>query len=132
MDTETWLRPLDDRDLDAVFEMMADPVAVSMAAFTAADPTDRAAFGAHMSRVLANPAIDHRAITGEGGQLVGSIATFPSEDGLPEVTYWIHRDHWGDGHASRALTLMLAETRRPVANRRDVGGTGARDCLDDC
>ena len=35
-----------------------------------------------------------------------------------EVTYWIEREHWGRGVATRALSLLLREeTRRPVFGR---------------
>ena len=44
------LRDLDDDDLDAIFEMMRDPAAVQMAAFTAADPDDRVAFDTWIAR----------------------------------------------------------------------------------
>jgi RimJ/RimL family protein N-acetyltransferase len=46
-----------------------------------------------------------RAITCDG-QLVGSIASFPSGD-QTEVTYWIDRPAWGRGIASEALGLLL-------------------------
>jgi hypothetical protein len=42
------LRPVEDSDLDAIFEQMRDPASVQMAAFTTEDPNDRAAFDAHM------------------------------------------------------------------------------------
>ena len=38
------LRPVEDGDLDALFEQQRDPEAVRMAAFTAPDPDDRSAF----------------------------------------------------------------------------------------
>jgi hypothetical protein len=34
------LRPIDDSDLDALFDQMRDPVSVQMAAFTTQDPED--------------------------------------------------------------------------------------------
>ena len=37
------LRPVEDADLDALFDQRRDPEAVRMAAFTAEDPDDRAA-----------------------------------------------------------------------------------------
>ena len=43
------LRPVEDADLDALFDQMRDPEAVRMAAFTAEDPDDRAAFDAHLA-----------------------------------------------------------------------------------
>lgn len=100
------LRPVEDGDLDALFDQMRDPEAVRMAAFTAEDPDDRAAFDAHMAMVRNSPGITTRVITSDG-QLVGSIASFPS-DGQTEVTYWISRPAWGHGIASQALRLLLA------------------------
>jgi RimJ/RimL family protein N-acetyltransferase len=99
------LWPVEDADLDALFDQMRDPESVAMAAFTAEDPADRQAFDAHMARVRNSPGITHRAITCDG-QLVGSIASFVSGDET-EVTYWIDRSAWGRGIASRALELLL-------------------------
>lgn len=110
------LRPVEDGDLDALFEQMRDPEAVRMAAFTAEDPDDRNAFGAHMARVLATPGITHRAVTSYG-QLVGQVASFPSGEET-EVTYWIDRAAWGRGIASQALVLLLElVTTRPLHAR---------------
>ena len=59
------LRPVTDADLDAIFDMMRDPEAVWMAAFTAEDPSDRAAFDLHMLRLRTAPDILVRAIVAE-------------------------------------------------------------------
>ena len=99
------LRPVEDADLDALFDQMRDPEAVWMAAFTAEDPDDRSAFDAHMARVRNSPDITMRAITSDG-QLVGTIASFVSGD-QTELTYWISRPAWGRGIASQALALLL-------------------------
>ena len=99
------LRPVEDADLDALFDRSRDPEAVWMAAFTAEDPDDRHAFDAHMARVRSLPDATLRAITC-AGQLVGSISSFVSGD-QTEVTYWISRPVWGRGIASQALELLL-------------------------
>lgn len=99
------LRPVEDADLDALFDQMRDPEAVRMAAFTAEDPDDRAAFDAHMARVRGTPGVTLRAVT-EDGRLVGSVGSFVFE-GETEVTYWIDRRRWGRGIATRALELLL-------------------------
>lgn len=99
------LRPIDDADLDVLFELMRDPESVRMAAFTAADPDDRAWFDAHMAKIRAAPDVTNRMITVDG-RLVGSIAAFVLE-GHTEVTYWIDRAWWGQGIASRALAQLL-------------------------
>ena len=110
------LRLVADADLDALFEQMRDPESVRMAAFTTQDPDDRAAFDAHMARVLSTPGITHRAVTCDG-RLVGSVAAFVIEDET-EVTYWIDRAAWGRGIASRALELLLEEVPvRPLYAR---------------
>jgi RimJ/RimL family protein N-acetyltransferase len=64
-----------------------------MAAFTAKEPDDRAAFDAHMAKIRALPDAINRAIT-VAGRLVGSVASFVIE-GDTEVTYWIDRSFWG-------------------------------------
>ncbi len=99
------LRPVEDGDLDVLFEQQRDPEAVRMAAFTAPDPNDRAAFDAHQARVRNLPGVTHRAVTCDG-QLVGSIASFPIE-GETEITYWIDRAAWGRGIATQAVALLL-------------------------
>lgn len=110
------LRSVEDGDLDAIFDQMRDPEGVWMAAFTADDPSDRAAFDAHMAMVRSSPGIWLRAVTWDG-QLVGTIAAFVA-DGDTEVTYWIDRAWWGRGIASRALALLLDQvTTRPLHAR---------------
>jgi RimJ/RimL family protein N-acetyltransferase len=130
MSTKTFLRPLTRSDHDAVFAMMAEPEGVAMAAFTADDPTDRAAFDAHMERILPIEGAHHWAVLNEDETLVGTISTFPSDDGRPEVTYWIIQAHWGQGHASRALALVLEQTERPVAARVALDNLGSRRVLE--
>ncbi|XVV08269.1 GNAT family N-acetyltransferase [Actinoplanes sp. CA-131856] len=113
---EVALRPIEDADLDALFDQMRDPASVRMAAFTAEDPDDRSAFDDHMAKIRARDDVTNRVITLDG-RLVGSIAAFVIE-GDTEVTYWIDRAHWGQGIAGRALALLLAEVPiRPILAR---------------
>jgi hypothetical protein len=70
---EVALRPIDDSDLDALFEQMRDPESVRMAAFTAKNPDDRTAFDLPMAKLGTSPEVTTRAITVDG-RLVGSIA----------------------------------------------------------
>ena len=110
------LRPLADGDLDRLFEWERDPRAVRMAAFTRADPSDRAAFDAHYERVRSDPSNTLLAIEHDG-ELVGTIGSFTLE-GRREVTYWIAPARWGQGLASRALRAFLAhESTRPLYGR---------------
>ena len=122
------LRPVQDADLDALFDQMRDPESVRMAAFTPEDPDDRAAFDAHMARVLSAPDITHRAITCDG-RLVGSIASFVI-DGETEVTYWVERASWGRGIARAALALLLESVIvRPLFARAASDNIGSLKVL---
>ncbi|MGM1062217.1 GNAT family N-acetyltransferase [Saccharothrix sp. Mg75] len=125
---EVALRPVEDADLDALFEQMRDPESVRMAAFTAEDPDDRAAFDAHMAKVRALPDGVLRAVTLDG-RLVGSIASFVV-DGDTEITYWVDRAVWGRGVAGRALALFLdALATRPLHARAASDNLGSLKVL---
>jgi RimJ/RimL family protein N-acetyltransferase len=118
------LRPVTDADLDAIFDMRRDPAAVWMAAFTADDPSDRAAYDLHMLRLRTAPDITMRAIVADGA-LAGTIGSFVVA-GDTEVTYWLDRAHWGRGVASRALRLFLDEVPvRPLYARAVVDNAGS-------
>jgi RimJ/RimL family protein N-acetyltransferase len=62
--------------------------------------------------------------------LVGSIASF-TIDGDREVTYWIGREHWGKGYASRALALLLeSDETRPLHARVAADNSGSIKVLE--
>ena len=123
------LRPVEMRDLDAIFEQMRDPESVRMAAFTPEDPNDRSAFDAHMAKVLSSSENRFRAIVCDS-RLVGTIASYVSE-GATEITYWIDRACWGQGIATRALSLLLGEiSDRPIRARAASDNAGSLRVLE--
>jgi RimJ/RimL family protein N-acetyltransferase len=125
------LRPVEDRDLDALFEQMRDPEGLWMAAFTPEDPDDRSAFDAHMARVRSSPDITLRSVI-YNGQLAGTVSSF-SAGGQTEVTYWIDRAVWGKGIATRALTLLLKLVpARPLHARAASDNAGSLRVLQKC
>jgi len=100
-------------DLPALFEHQADPESVKMAVVF---PRDAEAFTAHWTKILADPSIVARTIIADDA-LAGSVSCFEM-DGLRSVGYWIAREHWGRGIATRALALLLAEIpQRPLHAR---------------
>lgn len=110
------LRDLDDDDLDAIFEMMRDRAAVEMAAFTTADPEDRAVFDEWIGRQRGAADVAMYVVTENGG-FAGTAAVF-SADGDREVTYWIARHAWGRGVATEALRVLVSrEPERPLFAR---------------
>jgi RimJ/RimL family protein N-acetyltransferase len=111
-------------DLDALFQFGRHPEAVHMAAFTAADPDDRAAFDAHWQRLLADPGVDNRTIRADG-EIAGSVGRW-FDEGVAEVTYWIDPARWGQGIATRAMRLFLDSLReRPVRARVAFDNAGS-------
>ncbi|KAA9089280.1 GNAT family N-acetyltransferase [Microbacterium radiodurans] len=110
------LRPFDDDDADAVFEMMSDPDAAAQAAFTADDPGDRDAFDVWLERHRADDRVRMFVVTEDGG-FAGTAAAFTVDDDR-EVTFWIARHARGRGVASAALRLLIArEAERPLYAR---------------
>lgn len=110
------LRPIEDGDLDVIFEHVSDPESIRLAAFTAEDQTDREAFLRRMARLRADPSATNRVIEVDG-VVAGTIAWFWLDD-RAEVTYWVDRARWGRGIATEALRLLVAETAvRPLYGR---------------
>jgi RimJ/RimL family protein N-acetyltransferase len=107
---ELVLRAVEPGDLDAFFEYQRDPEAVGMAAVP---PRDRPAFDEHWRRILADPGTVVRTIAVDG-RVAGNAVSWP--DGERRlVGYWIGREHWGRGIATRALRAFVAErSERPL------------------
>ena len=123
------LRPIEDRDLDAIYHQMTDPESIRMAAFTAEDQTDRRAFLDRIARVRADPDASNRVIEVDGA-VAGTIASFRL-DGRREVTYWVDRAQWGKGIASTALQLLVDETaERPLYGRAASDNAGSLRVLE--
>jgi RimJ/RimL family protein N-acetyltransferase len=99
------LREVEVSDLPIFFEFQLDPEANQMAAFTSKDPSDREAFEAHWQNILADQSIPIQTII-FGGQVAGSVLSYVME-GEREVSYWIGKEFWGRGIATRALALYL-------------------------
>ncbi|MDQ3893740.1 MAG: GNAT family N-acetyltransferase [Actinomycetota bacterium] len=128
----TLLRDVEDRDLDALFEHWTDPESNWMAAFTAVDPDDRDAFDERWRRFRESATITVRTIEASG-VVVGSIASWDNE-GKREVTYWLSREHWGKGLATRALAEFLAEAERmrPLYAARVHDNVASQRVLEKC
>lgn len=120
-------------DLDIFFEQQRDPAADFMAAFTAENPSDRAAFDAHWARILADPGVTMRTVLVDG-RVAGNVGSyFDHELGKLEVTYWIGREFWGRGVATSALGTYLREMNtRPVYARAAADNVASIRVLAKC
>lgn len=125
------LREVRDGDLPLFFAFMSDPEATRMAAFTSADPSDRAMFDAHWQRIRASDTVIMRTVLADD-VVVGSVGVYgpPAER---EVTYWLDRAQWGRGLATAALRAMLdAVPERPLHARAAADNTGSVRVLQKC
>lgn len=131
MANDVTLRDVRDDDLPILFAHQLDPDAIYMAAFTARDPTDRDAFMAHWARIRADESITIQTILADG-QVAGSIMRF-DETGEPEVGYWLGREFWGNGIATRALAAFLRQvTTRPLFARVVKDNAASLRVLEKC
>jgi len=104
------LRDVEASDLPYFFEHQLDPEATHMAGFPA---RNRESFMAHWNRILGDESVVKKTIHFEG-EVAGNIVSFVNS-GHREVGYWIGREFWGRGVATRALAGFLRlETRRPL------------------
>ncbi len=132
------LRSLIDADLPTLFAQGQDAEAIHMAAFTAEDPSDRAAYDAHWARIRQLDTVTIRTIVVEEADdsnlvgVAGSVLKYEM-DGRPEVSYWLGRSFWGQGIATRALALFLEDvTVRPMYARVAADNTGSIRVLEKC
>lgn len=111
MINEVRLRNIERDDLPIFYAHQLDADAARMAA---CPPRDRAAFDAHWTtNILANPAAINQTIVVDG-LVAGNIGSWP-QDGVRFVGYWIGKEHWGKGVATRALaTFLNVVTERPL------------------
>jgi len=97
-------------DLPIFFEHQRDPEANRMAAFAA---RDRDAFMAHWSKIVADERLVAKTVVADG-QVAGNIVSW-DQAGRQEIGYWIGREFWGKGIATRALDAFLHDvTTRPL------------------
>ncbi|OEJ96776.1 GNAT family N-acetyltransferase [Streptomyces thermolilacinus] len=124
------LRPVRAGDLDYLFALVRDPEARRMAAFTARDPDDRAAFDAHWARLPASPDVNRLVLV--DGAPAGHAAVY-GPPGEREVTYWIDRAHWGRGVATAALSALLdLVPERPLRARAATDNAASCRVLRKC
>jgi RimJ/RimL family protein N-acetyltransferase len=104
------LRNVERDDLPRMFQMQLDPDSNRMAATI---PRSAEAFEAHWAKTLKDPSVTAKVIL-LGEKMVGNVSCFHT-DGQANVGYWVSREHWGKGIASRALKLLLLEVpTRPL------------------
>lgn len=101
-DYEIRLQDVTEDDLPIFFAQQQDPDAIRMAAFT---PRDRKAFMEHWHKLMGDDSLVLKTIFFDG-QVTGYISSW-EQDGQRLVAYWIGKEFWSKGIATRALTDFL-------------------------
>jgi len=129
MNDKVRLRNIEPNDLPVFYEQQLDPDATRMAAFPA---RDRASFDAHWERnILGNPDAIAQTILVDG-EVAGNIGSWPQE-GIRLVGYWIGKEYWGKGVATRALSAFLHVVKdRPLHAHVVKHNVGSIRVLEKC
>ncbi|MCC6297949.1 MAG: GNAT family N-acetyltransferase [Anaerolineales bacterium] len=123
-----FLRPVTDSDLPTLYEQQLDPEATAMAAFPS---RHEETFYAHAKKIMANESVIFKAIVFDG-QVAGSIVSWEME-GHREVGYWIGKEFWGKGIATRALgEYVKIVTARPLFAHVAKHNIGSKRVLEKC
>lgn len=110
MTSDVRLRDVIEGDVPIFFEQQLDPDANQMAAFPA---RDRQAFTAHWVKIMGDPTIIIKTILFDG-RVAGNIVRF-EQSGKPLVGYWLGKEYWGRGIATKALSEFLGHVKaRPL------------------
>lgn len=128
MTNNVQLRHVLETDLPIFFEQQLDPEAAQMAAFPA---RNREAFMTHWKRIMTDESILIKTILFDGN-VAGNIVSFV-QLGEREVGYWLGKEYWRKGIATRALEqfLELIETR-PLYAHVAKHNIGSRRVLEKC
>ena len=128
MENTVSLRSVIQSDLPLFFEQQNDPAAHETAA---SQVRDRDAFMQHWEEILSNESIRIMTVL-FNDQVAGNILSFELE-GKREVGYWLGRDFWGKGIASRALQEYLRiELTRPLYGYAAKDNIGSQKVLEKC
>ena len=106
------LRAVIESDLPIFYEHQRDAEAVSMADFPS---REREAHMLHWHKIMAEPANTLRTVLWDG-EVAGNIVSWDASDGR-EVGYWIGREYWGHGIATRALQVVPSRSCHSAAVR---------------
>ena len=125
---EVTVRDVIDADVEVFFEYQLDSDASRMAAVAA---RDREAFFAHWARLRADESVITATVIADG-RVAGNVVSWVTMS-RRWVAYWIGRQFWGVGVATRAVGLVLLQVReRPLYAYVAAHNHGSRRVLEKC
>lgn len=108
------LRDAKASDIPALYRFQSDPEANRLAGFV---PRSRPDFVKHWRKILKDESLQKKMILLDG-KVAGYLVCFTRIRPDREVGYWIGREHWGKGVATKALKTFLKEYKfRPLFAR---------------
>lgn len=128
MTNEVLLRDVAESDLPIFYEQQLDPNATAMAAFPA---RDRESFMTHWVKIMADKSVVLKTILFDN-QVSGNIVSW-EQDGEREVGYWVGKEFWGKGIATKALAEFLNQVKtRPLVAHVAKHNVASRRVLEKC
>jgi len=122
------LRDVTENDLPIFYEQQLDSEATQMASFPS---RNRDAFMAHWTRIMADTSVQLKTIL-FNGEVAGNIVCF-DQLGEREVGYWLGKEFWGKGIATRALKEFLITIKtRPLYAHVAKHNIGSKRVLEKC
>lgn len=122
------LRDVTEADLPIFFEQQLDPEAIRMAAFPS---RDKDSFMAHWAKIMTRDTNILKTILFDG-QVAGNIVSW-EQDGRREVGYWLGKECWGKGIATKALSEFLRQVKtRPLYAHIARHNIASRRVLEKC
>lgn len=122
------LREVVEADLSIFFEHQLDPEAWQMASFPS---RSRDGFMSHWTKIMADDSILMKTILFDGN-VAGNIVCF-EQLGEREVGYWLGKEYWGKGIATRALADFLKQiVTRPLYAHVAKHNIASRRVLEKC
>ena len=121
------MRDVVDDDIPVFFQQQNDPEAIEMAAFP---PREWEPFAAHWAKIRVDPTLVTKTIVSDG-EVAGNIGSFPRDD-RRFVGYWLGREFWGQGLATRALAELVEELERPLYAEVSTTNIGSIRVLEKC
>lgn len=128
MPNKITIRDVTESDLPILFTQQLDPEATTMAAFPS---RDHDAFMAHWKKIMAYENNLIKTILRDG-EVAGYILSWEME-GEREVGYWLGKEYWGKGIATRALAEYISIVKtRPLMAHVARHNIGSRRVLEKC
>jgi len=128
MTNNVLLRDVTESDLPIFFEQQLNPEATEMAAFPS---RDREAYMAHWAKIMADDSVILKTVL-FNKHVAGNMVSFEIS-GKREVGYWIGKEYWGKGIATKALAAFLDHVKtRPLYAHVAKHNIGSRRVLEKC